>query len=174
MCIATCLLGIHTWTNMIFELSEYAIHSALHVPAIAKMVPWHLRHHHRYARNHDYEGEHWQKSVAQQMLALGLCSFTWSYGCTPLLLYVSWSVLVYNTMHCISHTDFWPVVRAYHRAHHRDPRKNRGVSSPACDWLFGSIHKDFTVTTPLLLILPPPMAFAAIRETPSNFREKRH
>jgi hypothetical protein len=144
---------------MLFELVEYVAHRGLHHPFVARHFPFHKRHHRTYHERHDYKGTSWIKSLLQ--LALSFCGMLCVSGLGTL--YVAWAVLVYNAMHCVSHTNIWPTVRAYHRAHHRTPFQNVGVSSPLMDWLCGTMHQDFVVRTPVLLLLPPPLSFAAVR-----------
>ena len=151
---------------MIFELVEYLIHRGLHQPQTSKHFPYHRNHHRTYQTDHDYRtNKSLLKSLIQQVLAVFVFSVAWSYGF--IAVYIGWSILVYNLMHFISHTDLFPTIRAYHKAHHRDPSKNIGISSPAVDWFMNTMHDDFVVKHPILLILPAPLSFLAIEHNPN-------
>jgi hypothetical protein len=151
---------------MLFELIEYGIHRLLHMPGVRTRFSYHRIHHQTHYRDHDYKGIPLFKSILQLAIAIGIfCYARLVLG--PFALYVSWAILVYNTTHFVSHTNIWPTVRVYHRAHHRDPFKNIGVSSPLLDWLFNTMDETFVVHYPVLLfLLPAPLSFAAITHEP--------
>lgn len=157
---------------MIFEAVEYGLHRALHYPAVARGIPFHKRHHRRYHESHEYNGRPWIKALLQQVGVTGLFLAAWFDDWGGIALYVTWANTVYNAMHCVSHTNVWPTVRAYHRARHRVPFKNIGVSSPLIDWVCGTMHPEFVVRTPFLFLLPPPLSFLAVRHSPS-FKKNR-
>jgi len=152
---------------MIFEAVEYGLHRVLHHPSVARWVPYHKRHHRRYHDSHEYNGTT-IKALLQQVGVTGLFLAAWINEWGAIALYVTWAIMVYNAMHCVSHTNVWPTVRAYHRAHHRNPFKNIGVSSPLIDWGCGTMHPEFVVRTPFLLLLPPPISFLGVRHKPSE------
>jgi hypothetical protein len=143
---------------MLFEFSEYVVHTLLHKPIVMQYFPYHKRHHRKYCREHDYVGTTWVLSIIQMIIAFSVVI------CTSkcVIQYIVWSVFVYNTMHSISHGNIWTIVRDYHLAHHRDSSKNIGVSSPLMDWLCDTLHKDFNIQRPILLLLPPPLSFMAV------------
>ena len=148
---------------MLFELVEYLIHRSLHTKLTSKLVEAHKKHHasHRKDELHNYSS--FRKSLKQQAAALLFyCSVVYSRS-NWFIMYASWSLLVYNSMHLISHTSSWPKVRRYHRAHHVNSKRNLGVSSPVFDWAFGTMSSRFTVHTPILLLLPPPLSFTAVK-----------
>jgi len=157
---------------MLLEFIEYAVHQAAHTRPLVWPLAWcttsHADHHdlHRIERGHNYTSTAFALAVLQQAGALALfgaavcASLRWGYSewCT----YAAWSVLVYNSAHFVSHTDWAPTMRAYHRAHHRNRRTNIGISSPLVDWVCGTMHASFVVSQPLLLLLPAPLSFWAV------------
>jgi len=144
---------------MILEAVEWSLHRLLHVPAASRVSAAHSRHHRLYHTTHHYASRTHIESAAQLGLACLLAA--WVRG--PFAAYVAWAVIVYNTMHWISHTSVWPTVTEYHRAHHRNVRRNVGVSSPVMDVLCGTMAPSFVVSRPLLLLLPAPLSFLAIQ-----------
>ena len=151
---------------MLFELVEYCIHSALHSPVISRVFAAHKNHHKNHASEveHNYGGTALLKAALQQGASIALIPLTFYSDKGFLLRYVSGSILVYNTVHLLSHTNAWETLHSYHRAHHRNSSKNLGVSSPLCDWAFGTMSPKFTIIHPLFLILPPPIPFFFVTE----------
>lgn len=150
---------------MLFELTEYALHSFLHSRTVTSVIGVHTKHHdkHLSKKSYLYNPKKLIISSIQEALSLLLfvSSFAGSHGACAC--YFSWSLLTYNTAHLLSHTFVWPALTEYHRVHHMCPSSNRGVSSPVCDYMFGTMHKNFYVNHPLALLLPAPLPFFFIR-----------
>jgi hypothetical protein len=149
--------------KVLLEFIEYAAHRGLHTRTVSRYTTSHTSHHHHQVdRSHNYASAAFALAVMQQVTSVAACGaslwFEYSMWCT----YATWSVLVYNTAHFASHTNWVPLMRDYHRAHHRNSSTNVGVSSPLVDWVCGTMNSKFIVRAPIMLLLPSPLSFFAV------------
>lgn len=144
-----------------YELVEYLLHRFLH----ARRVQYHENHH----RNHRVAYLYSRRAkltgglhCAGSLLFLVVWSSMRLDLCLKLVgLYVGYGVLLYNTTHLYSHSSS----STYHRLHHTNPRYNFGISSPVWDYLFGTLHRRYTVSNRWYLLLPGPLSFLALSTT---------
>ena len=150
---------------MIFEIVEYFAHKFFDWEFTRRYITSvHKNHHLKYIRKnmYDYTVGEISCSFFQQTLITSVFLIYMRFDPSFFECYVMWSIFMYNLMHAFSHTNAWPLVRQYHRCHHICSQTNIGVSSPLCDWIFGTLHKNFIVTNKFFLFLPPPFSFLGI------------
>lgn len=154
---------------MLYELVEYTLHRYLHKRTNTRAGAHHTRHHAKHCDSKfEYPVDRALAGAVQVLLTCTALVLTYSSS-SPLVVYGAAGVLSYNACHWGAHVLPNSRLGRYHRAHHANSRCNFGVGSPLGDVLGGTLSSKFHVSRAALLLLPPPLAFAALDEREPRF-----